>query len=55
MVDHNQKWLSGGPLRHDDGQTMVNHDQFITDGPFQIQEKSQYETWNLCLLDELNF
>ena len=27
----------------------------IIDGPFQIQEKLQYETWNLRLLDELNF
>ena len=111
MVDHSQKWLSGGPLQHDDGQTMVDHDQFmvdhgqhpeqtiwtwfhhggpcfsnavmvcsmvnhglmaivilsqswsslmddpviltmvqtwlsmVTDGPFQIQEKLQYETW----------
>ena len=26
----------------------------VTDGPFQFQEKSQYETWNLSLLDELN-
>ena len=95
-----QKWLSAGPLQHDDGQTMVDHDQFMVDhgqsltdhfvwfdhgGPcfsnavmvcsmvnhgitymiltmvrtsltivIEIQEKLQYETWNLSLLDELN-
>ena len=26
----------------------------VIDGPFQFQEKLQYETWNLSLLDELN-
>ena len=26
-----QKWLSAGPLQHDDGQTMVDHDQFMVD------------------------
>ena len=26
-----QKWLSAGPLQHDDGQTMVDHDQFMDD------------------------
>ena len=26
----------------------------VIDGYFQVQEKLQYETWNLSLLDELN-
>ena len=31
MVDHSQKWLSGGPLRHNDGQTMGDHDQIMAE------------------------
>ena len=27
----------------------------VIDRPSQIQEKLQYETWPLCLFDELNF